>query len=98
MRERPAWVFGPVDFPPWKRQRALPGSALTWQPPPARPALTPVWRRVGGYQRHVPDLPIRPHDARAASWLREASALATDRAIKIRVSLAADFVGTKLGG
>ena len=24
MRARPACVFGPVDLPPWKRQRALP--------------------------------------------------------------------------
>jgi hypothetical protein len=30
IRLRPAGVFGPVDLPPWKRQRALPGSALTW--------------------------------------------------------------------
>jgi hypothetical protein len=29
------------------------------------PALTPVWRRLVGYQRHVPVLPVRPHDARA---------------------------------
>jgi hypothetical protein len=29
------------------------------------PALTPGWRRPVGYQRHVPVLPVRPHDARA---------------------------------
>jgi hypothetical protein len=29
-------VLGPVDLPPWKRQRVLPGSALTRQQPPAR--------------------------------------------------------------
>ena len=29
IRLRPAFVFGPVDFPPWNRQRARPGSALT---------------------------------------------------------------------
>jgi hypothetical protein len=29
------------------------------------PALTPAWRRLVGYQRHVPVLPVRPHDARA---------------------------------
>src|ERR1700756_4863936 len=44
MRERPASVFGPVDLPPWKRQRALPSSALTWQQPPAR-VLAPQRRR-----------------------------------------------------
>jgi hypothetical protein len=44
MRERPASVFGPVDLPPWKRQRAMPGSALTWQQPPAR-VLAPQRRR-----------------------------------------------------
>jgi len=32
------------DLPPWKRQRALPGSALTWQQPPAR-VLAPERRR-----------------------------------------------------
>ena len=29
------------------------------------PALTTAWRRLVGYQRHVPVLPVRPHDARA---------------------------------
>ena len=29
------------------------------------PALTPAWRRLVGYQRHVAVLPVRPHDARA---------------------------------
>ena len=33
-----------LDLPPWKRQRALPGSALTWQQPPAR-VLAPQRRR-----------------------------------------------------
>jgi hypothetical protein len=35
MRARPAGVLGPVDLLRWKRQRALPRSALTWQRPPA---------------------------------------------------------------
>jgi integrase len=33
---RPASVFGPVDKPPWKRQRAFPSSTLTKHLPPAR--------------------------------------------------------------
>ena len=36
IRSRPACVFGPVDNPPWKRQRAFPRSTLTKQVPPAR--------------------------------------------------------------
>jgi hypothetical protein len=50
IRARPAGVFGPVDLPPWKRQRALPGSALTWQQPPARvlaPQRSRPLRRFG---------------------------------------------------
>jgi hypothetical protein len=43
-RARPACVFGPVDLPPWERQRALPGSAPTWQQPPAC-VLAPERRR-----------------------------------------------------
>jgi hypothetical protein len=45
IRARPACVLGPVDLPSWKRQRALPGSALTWQQPPAR-VLAPQRRRL----------------------------------------------------
>jgi hypothetical protein len=50
MRARPAGVLGPVDLPPWKRQRALPGSALTWQRPQTRvlaPQRCRPLRRIG---------------------------------------------------
>jgi hypothetical protein len=33
------------------------------------PALATAWRRLVGYQRHVPVLPVRPHDARARAHI-----------------------------
>jgi hypothetical protein len=60
IRARPACVLGPVDLPPWKRQRALPDSALTWQQPPARvlaPQRSPPLRRLS-----APDRLLRRHD------------------------------------
>ena len=55
---------------PWERQRALPGSAPTWQQPPAR-VLAPERRRpcLVRCQSHVPVLPVRPHDAAHARIL-----------------------------
>ena len=39
---RPLSVLGPVESPPWKRQRVFPGSARTRQLPPAR-VLAPAY-------------------------------------------------------
>ena len=39
------------------------------------PALTAFWRRPVGYQRHVPVLPVRPHDARARARISSCARL-----------------------
>ena len=44
IRARPAGVFGPVERPPWKRQRFLPSSSLTKQVPRAL-VFAPRWSR-----------------------------------------------------
>jgi hypothetical protein len=73
-RARPAPVFGPVDNPPWKRQRPFPSSTLTMQVPPAR-VLAPQSGRSLRRRHHldrsefaaddvVIASPVRPHDAR----------------------------------
>jgi hypothetical protein len=80
IRARPSSVRGPVESPPWNRQRAFPGSGLTRQ---ALPALVLAWhlgrslrrgRRSPAFQSRGtssflrlshPLGPIIPHDARA---------------------------------
>jgi len=36
IRARPAFVLGPVDIPPWNRQRRFPGTTLMMHGAPAR--------------------------------------------------------------
>jgi hypothetical protein len=79
MRARPAGVLGPVDLPPWKRQRALPGSALTRQQPPAR-VLAP--QRSRPLHRKVPHWCLRARLANVKSGLMQALTISSAVALE----------------
>jgi len=68
---RPAVVFGPVDSPPWKRQRRLPGSTLTPQGLPWRLRAPHIGRSFRGNGMQLPFKPSARSSRQSAPILQQ---------------------------
>ena len=68
---RPAVVFGPVDSPPWKRQRRLPGSTLTPHGLPWRLRAPHIGRSFRGNGMQLPFKPCARSSRQSAPILQQ---------------------------
>jgi hypothetical protein len=80
---RPAVVFGPVDSPPWKRQRRLPGSTLTPHGLPWRLRAPHIGRSFRG---NGMQLPFKPSAQLAAISAHPAAMVGTGMPTLARVA------------
>jgi hypothetical protein len=76
---RPAVVFGPVDSPPWKRQRRLPGSTRTPHGLPWRLRAPHIGRSFRGNGMQLPFKPSARSSRQSAPILQQWSETGTPK-------------------